>query len=365
MSVINNATNPSVPSITFKAEQAQFKCSNPTAVSLAVKIYRFIKSFVFFIPNDIISKLITWKVFFSSNPFQNSRKLRKETPLTQDVLPLTRKPLRDVLNAWVNADPIRQVAADVILNCIENKTEELDLQAKDLTSLPDVFDYPELNHLIVVNLNHNNLIALPESFCQLAALQELCLKNNKLTALSDFSKLTALRKLDLSSNNLSVLPNLSQLKALRHLDLSNNSLSDLPHLSQLKALQYLDLSNNSLSALPDFFRLLTALRTLNLRNNSLSALPDFFRLLTALQILNLSNNNLSALPNLSQLKALQVFGLRNNKLTALPDSFGQLAALRHLDLRGNKLTALPDSFHQLTALKDLQLENNPLTVRLY
>ncbi len=97
MSSINNTINPSTPSINFKAEWTECnKCLNPAVVSLNVKIYRFIKSFVFFIPNAIISKLITWAVFLSSAPwvsdkmkkwsnqFQKFWEFKKETPLYPD-----------------------------------------------------------------------------------------------------------------------------------------------------------------------------------------------------------------------------------------------------------------------------------------
>ena len=77
----------------------------------------------------------------------------------------------------------------------------------------------QLSQLRFLNLNRNNLAALPESIGQLTQLQDLDLSKNKLTVLPDcIGRLTQLKFLMLEGNPLTELPkaigNLTQLRYL-------------------------------------------------------------------------------------------------------------------------------------------------------
>ena len=125
------------------------------------------------------------------------------------------------------------------------------------------------------------------------------------------------QEMDLNCNQLDALPDsVGKLTALQTLNLSGNRLAALPDsFGQLAALQTLRLGGNRLGALPDSFGQLAALQTLRFNDNQLHALPDSFGQLAALQILELQFNRLRALPDsFGQLAALQFLDLIGNRL---------------------------------------------------
>ncbi|CAE1272767.1 unnamed protein product [Acanthosepion pharaonis] len=99
----------------------------------------------------------------------------------------------------------------------------------------------------MINLVHNSLETLPDSFCQLQSL-ELCL---------------------LSRNCLQRLPeNFGNLPFLNHLEVNDNKLLELPPtFKNLVKLTCLDLSNNRLMKEPNFLHVFTHLNYLNLHSN--------------------------------------------------------------------------------------------------
>jgi len=95
---MNIDNNLGISQVSFKAEWTkENNCLNPSTIPLNAKIYQFIKNFIFFVPNFIVSKLITWSVFLSSAPwvhgrmqkwanqFQNFWEHKKHTPLWPDT----------------------------------------------------------------------------------------------------------------------------------------------------------------------------------------------------------------------------------------------------------------------------------------
>jgi leucine-rich repeat protein SHOC2 len=83
---------------------------------------------------------------------------------------------------------------------------------------------------LVLILQDNRLIALPESLGNLLNLTDLDLRNNRLTSLPEsLGQLQKLRYLDLRANALWMLPtSLSTLRNLEKLDLRWNKLAMLP-----------------------------------------------------------------------------------------------------------------------------------------
>ncbi|MEI8301230.1 MAG: leucine-rich repeat domain-containing protein, partial [Chlamydiota bacterium] len=188
-----------------------------------------------------------------------------------------RPPLQDVLNQWAGNDDNKIEKVALILECTRNQSSRLNLSFSNLTSLPDVFGYPELSHIAELFLYDNQLTALPDSISQLTALRVLTLKNNQLTTLPEsIGQLTALQILGLEGNQLTTLPeSIGQLTALRILSLEGNQLTTLPEsIGQLTALHGLSLDGNQLTTLPESIGQLTALQGLSLDGNQLTTLPE-------------------------------------------------------------------------------------------
>jgi hypothetical protein len=106
------------------------------------------------------------------------------------------------------------------------------------------------------------------------------------------SLLPNLRKLDLQQNNLSAIPDdISGFTALEELNVSNNKLvwisSEVQVLSRLRKLS---LQHNCLKALPQGVTLLTDLVSLNVAHNQLRGVPLGLHALSHLRNLDLSSN---------------------------------------------------------------------------
>jgi hypothetical protein len=104
--------------------------------------------------------------------------------------------------------------------------------------------------------------------------------------------LSRITHLDLDNNNLSALPeSIGSLIRLKRLDLRWNNLSALPEsIGSLRNLKRLSLSGNKLTALPESIGSLRNMEYLYLRNNNLTALPDSLVSLRNLERLDLSDN---------------------------------------------------------------------------
>lgn len=220
-----------------------------------------------------------------------------------------------------------------------------------------------------LNLNHLNLVKVPDSLKQL----------------------TQLKSLNLSTNNLITLPKwLGELKYLVFLDLSHNQLTNLPEtLGNLVELQELILHTNNLKAMPKWLESLTNLYNLSLSYNENLILPKSFSGIGNLTRLTINQINLSNIPEwICNLKLLRDLEIGGNSLTQIPESFGNLVNLTRLGLgfenMGNPLGAIPESLRflinldmliarecqlksipdwliELTSLSRLSLENNLIT----
>ena len=132
-------------------------------------------------------------------------------------------------------------------------------------------------------------------------------------------------KLDLQYNDLSAIPScMLELPSLVDLNLSNNKLVSLPELSEWSSqLTVLDLSHNWLTTIPGE-PLAPSIRTLNLAGNDFSTVPQCVCNFITLRSLDLSDNNrISSLPllmgKLKELNSLNLKGLKD--LDDPPKSF--------------------------------------------
>eukprot|EP00731_Ephydatia_muelleri_P031259 Em0022g773a len=131
-------------------------------------------------------------------------------------------------------------------------------------------------------------------------------------------------KMDIQFNELNAIPGtLLELPNLVNLNISNNKLTTFPHLGKWsQSLAILNVSFNRLNTIPGE-PTASSINTLNLANNELSAVPLCICSFTTLQFLDLSNNvGILTLPmqmyKLKELRYLNLKGLIN--LSGIPKS---------------------------------------------
>lgn len=128
--------------------------------------------------------------------------------------------------------------------------ERMDASFNAIQDLP--VEIPlRLPHLNFLDLSHNRLTSLPESFGLLFHLKTLLLKHNHLSKLpNSFTHLVKLEKVDLSNNGLRELPEaMGEMESLSKLNVAYNKLKTLPpSLGQSEVLLVLLANNNRLES---------------------------------------------------------------------------------------------------------------------
>ncbi|KAF7648766.1 hypothetical protein LDENG_00152230 [Lucifuga dentata] len=239
----------------------------------------------------------------------------------------------------------------------------------------------ELTALRVLTFR-SNLTKIPPSVGDVALqLQQLCIYNEgvKLQAFSSLKKLTNLATLELVGCNLERIPSaVFSLSNLQELDLKDNKLTTVEeilslqhcrrlvtlrlwhnniayipeHISKLHFLETLDISWNKLQKLPSRMFYCTKLRHLNVSHNQLTSLPSEVGILQSLQYFNASFNSLETLPEeLFSCKRLKTLALGNNCLLSLSPRIASLTQVVRLEIKGNRLESLPVEIGDCPLLK--------------
>ncbi|KAK2888708.1 hypothetical protein Q8A67_014083 [Cirrhinus molitorella] len=192
----------------------------------------------------------------------------------------------------------------------------------------------KLVNLAVLELTGCGLERIPSAVFSLSHLQELDLRENRLTTVEEILSLQHCRR-------------------LTALKLWHNDISYIPeHIGKLRALETLDVSWNKIRRLPPRLCYCTKLRHLDLSHNQLTSLPSEIGILQCLQFLSLAYNSLESLPDeLFSCKRLKVLALGNNSVSTLSPRVGNLAQLVRLELKGNRLESLPAEIADCLFLK--------------
>lgn len=245
-------------------------------------------------------------------------------PLTNEVSrSATLESLRDlralrVLTLRSNLAKIPPSIVDVALQlqrlCIYN--EDVKLQA--FSSLK------KLTNIVSLELVGCELERIPSAVFSLSNLQELDLRDNKLTTVEEILSLQHCRR-------------------LVTLRLWHNKITYIPdHISKLHSLETLDVSWNKLRKLPSRLFYCTKLRHLDVSHNQLTSLPPEVGILQGLQFFSAAFNSLEMLPEeLFSCKRLKTLALGNNCLSSLSSRVANLAQLVRLEIKGNRLESLP------------------------
>ncbi|KAM6940671.1 volume-regulated anion channel subunit LRRC8C [Xenentodon cancila] len=229
----------------------------------------------------------------------------------------------------------------------------------------------ELRALRLLTLR-SHLRKIPPSVGDLASqLQRLCIHNEgvKLQAFSSLKKLSNLMSLELVGCELERIPSaVFSLNNLQELDLRENKLTTVEeilslqhcrrlvtlrlwhnkityipeHISKLCSLETLDISWNKLRKLPPRLFYCTKLRHLDVSHNQLTSLPPEVSIPQGLLFFSAAFNSLESVPDeLFSCKRLKTLLLGNNCLSNLSSRVANLAQLVRLDIKGNRLESLP------------------------
>ncbi|XP_075899858.1 volume-regulated anion channel subunit LRRC8C isoform X2 [Nelusetta ayraudi] len=276
---------------------------------------------------------------------QSLEELHLHGPLTNEVSRnATLESLRDlralrVLTLRSNLTKIPPSVADVALQlqrlCIYN--EVVKLQA--FSSLK------KLTGVTSLELVGCELERIPSAVFSLSNLQELDLRDNKLTTVEEILSLQHCRR-------------------LATLRLWHNKITYIPeHVSKLHSLETLDVSWNKLHKLPSRLFYCTKLRHLDVSHNQLTSLPPEVGILQGLQFFSAAFNSLETLPEeLFSCKRLKTLALGNNCLSFISPRVANLAQLVRLEVKGNRLESLPPEIGDcpMLAVSGLIVDDNLL-----
>nr|CCA18050.1 conserved hypothetical protein [Albugo laibachii Nc14] len=270
--------------------------------------------------------------------------------------------------------------------------EELDLARNKLKTLPQHEETYKLlgNTLKTLQLDHNELSALPSGMVFLKSLQELNVGMNRLDTLPILQhKWKSLISLHLDTNlKLRGFDNWTPfIPKLKYLSLSRCSLQGTINISRFSSsLVELNLSNNRLDSISFGHETLeieemdepqlrhaieiphgrrincpiaATLRVLNLASNTISRIPFEIAQLGSLTHLLLDDNDLKELPDtIISLGNLEVLHCDNNSIQKLPLSIGNLSNLRVLSISCNCVSQLPSSIMDLRSLQAFRANGN-------
>ncbi|KAJ4708514.1 protein phosphatase 1 regulatory subunit pprA [Melia azedarach] len=234
---------------------------------------------------------------------------------------------------------------------------ELDLTANRLSSLDSRISH--LSNLKKLsfrqNLIHDAAIEPISRWDELSGLEELVLRDNKMTKIPDVSIFKKLLIFDVSFNEITSLHGLSKVSnTLKELYVSKNEVPKIEEIEHFYNLQILELGSNRLRVMENL-QTLTDLQELWLGRNR-------FEDCIALEELYLSHNGIAKMEGLSTLVNLRVLDVSSNKLTSV-DDIQNLTRLEDLWLNDNQLESLEGVAEAVTgsreSLTTIYLENNP------
>ncbi|KAH7415993.1 hypothetical protein KP509_14G070200 [Ceratopteris richardii] len=267
---------------------------------------------------------------------------------------------------------------------------ELDLTANRLSTLDTRL--ASISSLCKLSLRQNlltdaSLSPLPE-WTSLSSLQELVLRDNKLTVLPDVRIFTKLYVFDVSFNEISSLKGLSNASAtLKEFYASKNELTKMEEMEHLHELELLELGSNKFRVMENLNNMVTlkelwlgrnrirvvnlcglkSLVKISLQSNRLTSMLGFQDCL-CLEELYLSHNGIAKMEGLSSLHNLRILDVSSNKIALVKD-IAELARLEDLWLNDNQIASL-EGFDRAVAgslrtLTTVYIERNPCATNEY
>ncbi|KAL2613173.1 hypothetical protein R1flu_024865 [Riccia fluitans] len=233
---------------------------------------------------------------------------------------------------------------------------ELDLTANRLTEIDERLG--QMSGLKKLSLRQNLLedsaMEALNKWPAVYGLEELVVRDNRLTRIPVVSALSKLVLFDVSYNKITSMAGVSKLSpTLREVYLSSNAIPRIEELDHLDELQILELGFNKVRKM-DGIQKLTKLRELWLGRNRITTVNMCG--LTSLTRISVQSNHLTSMRGFEACVLLEELYLSHNKLTEM-EGLSTLTRLRILDVSSNKLETVKD-VKNLNRLEDLWLNDN-------
>ncbi|CAK9873748.1 unnamed protein product [Sphagnum jensenii] len=236
--------------------------------------------------------------------------------------------------------------------------KELDLTANRLSLLDDRISHmSQLQKLsIQQNLFGDDAVNVLAQWPALFGMQELVLRDNKLSKIPPLKDFVNLKVLDISFNEVVSLEGMSIVTSrLQELYVQKNEVAKIEELEHLQNLRVLELGSNKIRVMEGLERL-TALRELWLGRNRIRNV-DLCGL-TGLVRISIQSNRLTSMRAFEECVNLEELYLSHNSISQM-EGLSPLHKLRVLDLASNKITEICD-IENLTRLEDLWLNDNSI-----
>ncbi|KAM7260249.1 hypothetical protein ACFE04_015990 [Oxalis oulophora] len=235
---------------------------------------------------------------------------------------------------------------------------ELDLTANRLSTLDPRISH--LSHLSKFSLRQNlfddSSLEPISNWTALSNLEELVLRDNKLTKIPDAAIFNKLLVFDVSYNEITSMNGLSKVSStLKELYVSKNEVAMIDEVDHFRQLEILELGSNRLRVMENLENL-TLLQELWLGRNRIKAINLCG--LKCIKKLSLQSNRITSMKGVEECVALEELYLSHNgiaKMEGLPN----LVNLRVLDVSSNKLTSV-DDIQNMTMLEDLWVNDNQI-----
>ncbi|KAF5726013.1 Protein phosphatase 1 regulatory subunit pprA [Tripterygium wilfordii] len=241
---------------------------------------------------------------------------------------------------------------------IQPSLTELDLTANRLSSLdPRIAQLSNLKKFSLrQNLIDDAAIEPISSWEALSSLEELVLRDNKLTKIPDASIFKKLLVFDVSFNEITSLNGLAKVSnTLKELYVSKNEVTKMEEIEHFHQLLMLELGSNRLRVMENLQNL-TNLQELWLGRNRIKVVNLCG--LKCVKKISLQSNRLTSMKGFEECIALEELYLSHNGISKM-EGLSTLVNLRLLDVSSNKLTSV-NEIQNLTELEDLWLNDNQI-----
>jgi Leucine-rich repeat (LRR) protein len=247
---------------------------------------------------------------------------------------------------------------------IHNSITEITIMNYKEDEIVDCFNlFPNLKDITVTN---TDIKIIPSTLENAGNLEKMTLVMNKICILgSTFGAgLPKLKWLDLQMNDIHAVPDsIAEMSQLEFLNLNNNAFRNFPDaVTRLPKLKTLMINSNKIKVIPSHIKYAKSLQEFNIYSNRLSKIPDEIGDLVELRRLILTDNVINTLPGtIGNLVNLVVLDVGNNVyLETLPKRIRGCSRLRDLNVENNNLKTLPIELVECRRLNKVRYYGNPI-----